>query len=242
MRGGRVSVTRRFAPRPLPTVAAAALIALTLWLGVWQTHRAEEKTVRQALLEAREKDPAVTLTGSLGTAEMLLFRHVRARGRFNGDGQVYIDNKVDGGRAGFHVVTPLRIEGSGVVVLVNRGWVARGPQYPEPPAVTIPAGDVLVEGLATVPPARVLELSRDTVTGKVWQNLAIAKYAQAFRVEVLPVVVLAVPAGAGLVAVTESPDAGIARHQEYALTWFSLAITVLVLWIALNIEKVPRGD
>jgi surfeit locus 1 family protein len=55
-------------------------------------------------------------------------------------------------------------------------------------------------------------------------------------------VVLAVPAGAGLVAVTESPDAGIARHQEYALTWFSLAITVLVLWIVLNVEKVPRGD
>ena len=237
-----MSFARLFAPRPVPSVAAAALIALTLWLGVWQTHRAEEKTVRQALLEAREKEPAVTLTGSVGTAEMLLFRHVRARGRFNGEGQVFIDNKVDGGRAGFHVVTPLRLEASNAVVLVNRGWIARGTQYPQPPPVAVPEGEVIVEGLATVPPARVLELSRETVTGKVWQNLAIAKYAQAFRVEALPVVVLAAPAGSGLVAVTESPDAGIARHQEYALTWFSLAATVLVLWIVLNFEKVPRGD
>lgn len=237
-----MSAARRFAPRPVPSVAAAALVALTLWLGVWQTHRAEEKTVRQAQLEAREKEPAVTLTGSVGTAEMLLFRHVRAKGRFDGDGQVFIDNKVQGGRAGFHVVTPLRLEASNAVVLVNRGWIARGPQYPQPPPVAVPEGDVVVAGLATVPPARVLELSRDTVTGKVWQNLAIAKYAQAFRVDALPVVVLAMPAGAGLVAVTESPDAGIARHQEYALTWFSLAATVLVLWIALNFEKAPRGD
>ena len=237
-----MSAARRFAPRPVPSVAAAALVALTLWLGVWQTHRAEEKTVRQAQLEAREKEPAVTLTGSVGTAEMLLFRHVRAKGRFDGDGQVFIDNKVQGGRAGFHVVTPLRLEASNAVVLVNRGWIARGPQYPQPPPVAVPEGDVVVAGLATVPPARVLELSRDTVTGKVWQNLAIAKYAQAFRVDAFPVVVLAMPAGAGLVAVTESPDAGIARHQEYALTWFSLAATVLVLWIALNFEKAPRGD
>ena len=232
---------RRFAPRPVPTVAAAVLVALMLWLGVWQTHRAEEKTARQALLEARAREPAVTLTGRVPSAEPLLFRRVRAKGRFVEHAQIFIDNRVDGGQAGFHVVTPLRLESSGSVLLVNRGWIARGPRYPEPPAVAVPEGDVLVEGIATVPPARVLELSRDTVTGNVWQNLAIAKYAQRFRVDTLPVVVLATPAGNGLRAVTESPDAGIARHQEYALTWFSLAATVLALWIALNFEKVPHG-
>ena len=64
--------------------------------------------------------------------------------------------------------------------------------------VPIPDGEVVVEGIATVPPARVLELSRETVTGNVWQNLAIAKYAEHFRVRALPVVVLAAPAGEGL--------------------------------------------
>ena len=225
----------------MPTIAAAALIALTLWLGVWQTHRAEEKTVRQATLEARAKEPAVTLTGAVDAAEPLLFRHVRAKGRFVNDGQVFIDNRVHAGQAGYHVVTPLRLDATGAVLLVNRGWIARGPRYPDPPAVAIPEGDVVVEGIATVPPARVLELSPDTVSGNVWQNLAIAKYAQRFRVHALPVVVLAAPAGGGLTAVTEAPDAGIAKHREYALTWFSLAATVLVLWIALNIEKVPRA-
>ena len=47
----------------------------------------------------------------------------------------------------------------------------------------------------------------------------------------LPVVVLASPPAPGLAAVEERPDAGIAKHREYALTWFSLAATVAALWV-----------
>ncbi len=53
----------------------------------------------------------------------------------------------------------------------------------------------------------------------------------------LPVVILADTPGAGLAAVTESPDAGVAKHREYELTWFSLAATAAVLWIALNLRR-----
>jgi len=37
--------------------------------------------------------------------------------------------------------------------------------------------------------------------------------------------------------VREKPDAGIAKHQEYALTWFSLAATAFALWIVLNVRR-----
>ena len=92
-------------------------------------------------------------------------------------------------------------------------------------------------GLATLPPRRVLELSGNTVAGDVWQNLSIERYRDVRRMSVLPVVVLADPTGPGLVAIREQPDAGVAKHREYALTWFSLAITVAVLWIVLNLHK-----
>ena len=123
---------------------------------------------------------------------------------------------------------------------MNRGWVARSPSYPVPPAVQVPAGDVTVEGLATVPPARVLELSADTVSGNAWQNLSIARFAAGAGRPVLPVVVLAASPGPGLAAVEERPDAGIAKHREYSLTWFSLAATVAALWLGLNLHRVPR--
>ncbi|HEX4943069.1 MAG TPA: SURF1 family protein [Usitatibacteraceae bacterium] len=226
-----------FAPRVVPTLAAVAMVALTVSLGRWQADRAQEKAGRQALLEARVAEAPARLTGMARSAEDLLFRRVRAEGRFVPTGQIFIDNRIHGGRAGFHVVTPLAIGGAGPLVLVIRGWVARSVAYPAPPDVPVPAGEQVVEGLATVPPARVLELSTETVAGNVWQNLSIARYAKLAGRDVLPVMILASPPAPGLVAVEEKPDAGILKHREYSLTWFSLAATVVALWVGVNLRR-----
>lgn len=226
-----------FAPGLVPTAAAVAMVALTLWLGNWQMNRAQEKRERQALFEARSNDTPVRLTGAVPSAEPLLFRRVRVAGTWMGDRQFYVDNRIREGRAGFHVVTPLAIEGTDAAVLVNRGWVARGPEYPRPPRIEVPSGRVEVTGLATRPPARVLELSAETVAGDVWQNLSVERFAAHARLALLPVVVLADAPAPGLAGVREAPDAGIAKHVEYAFTWFSLAATLVVLWIALNLKR-----
>lgn len=226
-----------FAPRAWPTIGAAVMIALTLALGTWQTQRAREKQARQALLESRIDETALVLTGSVASPDALLYRRVRAAGRWMAQGQIFVDNQIVGGRAGFHVVTPLALEEGRSALLVNRGWVARSADYPRAPRVEVPAGRVEVAGVASLPPRRVLELSPDTVAGNVWQNLSIERYGKQTGIAVLPVVVLADPAAPGLVAVREKPDAGVAKHREYALTWFSLAATVLVLWIALNLKR-----
>jgi surfeit locus 1 family protein len=201
-----------FAPRLIPTAAALAMIALTLWLGNWQMNRAQEKRERQALFEARSHDTAVRLTGAVPAADPLLYRRVTVTGTWMADRQFYVDNRIREGRAGFHVVTPLAIDGAGAAVLVNRGWVARGPEYPRAPRVAVPAGRIEVAGMAIRPPARVLELSSETVAGDVWQNLSIERYAAHARLALLPVVVLADAPAAGLAPVREVPDAGIAKH------------------------------
>lgn len=222
----------------MTTVAAAGFIALTLSLAFWQVNRAGEKSRRQALYDARLADAPVRLTGSVASPDALLFRQVRASGEWIAHHQVFIDNQIRGARAGFHVVTPLRIEGSRDAVLVNRGWIARSRDYPRPPAVDVPQGRVEVSGLATRPPARYLELSSETIAGSVWQNLSLERYRRHTGLEVLPIVVLMDSAPPGLSVVREQPDAGIARHHEYALTWFALAATALVLWVALNLRRI----
>jgi len=225
-----------FEPRLVTTAAAAGFIALTLWLGNWQVNRAQEKRERQALFEARINDTPVQLTGSVA-ADSLLYRRVRASGRWIAERQFYVDNQIRGGRAGFNVITPLAISGSSIAVLVNRGWIARDAAYPRAPRVPVPEGAVDVGGLAIRPPARFLELSPQAVAGDVWQNLSIERYGAASGLTLLPVVVLQESVAPGLVAVRETPDAGIARHVEYAFTWFSLAATAFVLWVVLNVRR-----
>jgi surfeit locus 1 family protein len=226
-----------FEPRVVPTAAAAGFIALTLWLGNWQVSRAQEKRERQALFEARMNDNPVQLTGTVRDAEALLYRRVRAAGKWLSGRQFFVDNRIRDGRAGFHVITPMQVADGPGVLLVNRGWIARDGGYPRPPSVAAPEGAAAVAGIAIRPPARFLELSPQAVTGDVWQNLSIERYGAHTGLQLLPVVVLADRAGAGLVAVSEVPDAGIAKHVEYAFTWFALAATAFVLWIVLNLGR-----
>jgi surfeit locus 1 family protein len=227
-----------FTPGLVPTIAAAAFIVLTVYLGRWQAHRAEEKLARQAEYETRLDAPAVQLTGAIDAAGPLVYRRVRAVGRWLAERQVFVDNKVHAGRAGFEVVTPLALAGGRAAVLVNRGWIERDANYPRPPRVDVPAGEVAVTGLATEPPARFIELGPGAISGNVFQNLTVERFREWSGLTVLPIVVLADAPGPGLAAVTEQPDAGVEQHRQYEATWFLLAGTALILWIALNLRRV----
>ena len=79
----------------MATIAAALLIALTGWLGNWQTNRAEEKRARQALFEARMAETPLRLTGSVASHEPLLYRRVEAHGRWMPGRQIFVDNPAE---------------------------------------------------------------------------------------------------------------------------------------------------
>ena len=100
----------------------------------------------------------------LQQAEDLRFHRVVARGYYDARNQVLIGNRVHEGRVGYHVITPLRIEGGEVRVLVNRGWV---PQREDgaPPPIDVPAG--LVEAGGSVMYVEPLEVSLEDAYLKV---------------------------------------------------------------------------
>jgi surfeit locus 1 family protein len=232
----------QFRPGLLPSMAALMALALTLYLATWQQGRAGEKRLLQSTFDQRAADAPVTLGADARDAIALRYRQARAAGLWDARGQIFIDNKFDPlGRVGYHVMTPLKLSGGAgsrdVYVLVNRGWVARGPSYPLPPVVSIPEGNVSISGMISLPNARFLELARHRETTNVWQNLTIERYATAMKIDVLPFVLLAGAAvGSGLQPVTERPDARVEKHVEYMLTWYSLSLTIVLLWVGLNLR------
>jgi len=83
-----------------------------------------------------------------------------------------------------------------------------------------------------------LELSAETVQGKVWQNFTAQRFRERTGVELLPLVVLQQGGNAqGLVRVKAEPDFGILRHYGYAVQWFALAATALVLYVVLKFKR-----
>ncbi len=232
----------RFRPGIVPTAAAVAFCALTVALGLWQTRRALEKEALQARLERLGAERPLALPARPIAADDYALRRVVARGVYADRFTILLDNRVHGGRAGFHVLSPLRIAGGDVHVLVNRGWVAAGRTRAALPETPAPAGDQTVEGLATVPSERVYELAPDSVAGRVWQNLLLDRYRAWSTLELQPIVIQQTnDAGDGLVREWDRPDAGAGRHRAYALQWFALAGLAVVLYVVLNLQRPASG-
>jgi surfeit locus 1 family protein len=230
---------RNFRPGIVVSLLALAGLALFISLGNWQMRRADEKLARQALFEARQAS-TLSLPGRLVEAGQYEWARISARGEFVADKTVLLDNKIAHGRAGFQVVTPLRLEGGSLTLLVNRGWVAAGPRREVLPEIKTPAGPQQLEGVAVVPTARFVELGKDAAApeGRVWQNLTLARFAQWSGLSLQPVVMQQTnETSDGLERAWEPPNLGADKHRSYALQWYSMAVLILVLYVFLNFRK-----
>lgn len=236
---------------PVPTVAAAAVIAATCALGNWQLNRAHEKIARAERLQELAAQPPVTLTTAPAPGG-LADRTVRVTGRFEANRSVLLDNRPHGNgadsRAGFLVLTPLQIRSDGAAarsVLVLRGWLPRDVQdrtriAPFP----TPAGEVTIEGtaLAAVPKVYSLGQPASAEAGqRIRQNVDLAAYAAETGVALQPIVIeQRTDTGDGLARDWAPADLGADRHYGYAFQWFGLAALTLVLVVALGWRRARR--
>ncbi|MFZ5555155.1 MAG: SURF1 family protein [Pseudomonadota bacterium] len=228
----------RFRPPLWATLLAATGMVLTLAAGNWQLNRASQKESLQADLDRRAAEPVVSLPAAPVDAQALLHRRVTVTGKFAPEHTIYLDNRVHGGRAGYHVLTPLRIGGAQRHVLVNRGWVAGSGRREELPMVPTPAGEVTVEGVVADASQRVVELSASTVQGRVWQNLHFDRYQADAPFPLQPMVLLQTSdTGDGLVREWPRPDARVHVHRSYAGQWFLFSALIVVLYVVLNLRR-----
>ncbi|MBE0613331.1 MAG: SURF1 family protein [Burkholderiales bacterium] len=229
---------RRFRPAFMPGVAALAGIALTVSLGNWQTHRAEEKLARGHSLDDAARRVERALPSSPVEVRDYEFARVSARGEYSARYTVLLDNKVLHGTPGYQVLAPLKLAGGERYVLVNRGWVAAGTRRDILPEIRTPAGMVTVEGIAVVPSSHIFELDTKTEEGIVWQNLVLARYAKWSGLKLQPVVLQQTSDTAdGLLRVWTRPDTGADKHRGYAFQWYSLATAILISYVAFSFKR-----
>jgi surfeit locus 1 family protein len=222
----------------------AVLLPLFLYLGYWQLQRAEEKRLLQEEYDTRANGPAVQVERQVQRAEELRFYRVVARGHYETDHQILIDNRVHQGRVGYHVITPLRLENSEVRLLVNRGWIAIGEGRDRLPAIDTPAGLQQITGVATVPAEKYFTLAKpEPGWQRVWQNMEMMRYTAAVPFPVQPVVVLLDPdISGGFTRDWSRLDAGISVHQGYAFQWFMLAAALASIYLFMSLRRRGAGQ
>jgi surfeit locus 1 family protein len=218
-------------------VAAIAGVLLSAAAGNWQLNRAHEKERLQAAYDQGEAAAPVVLTAQPETVDRLRLRRVEVEGEFVPSAMILLDNKVYRKAVGYQVIMPLRIRGSSMHVLVNRGWVVAGADRRVLPAIVTPATTVSVSGIAVVP-GRFLELAEIDVSVPVWQNLTIDRVQDRWKLDMQPVVIEQVnDLGDGLVRSWPRPDFGIAKHYGYAVQWISLCALIIFLYVFFHVRR-----
>jgi surfeit locus 1 family protein len=224
-----------FRPRGWALAAAALACAAGIALGNWQARRAEEKRVVRERLEAALKSPPIEIGSAAIEAKPYVLKRVAARGRFVAEHTVYLQNRIRRGRVGYEVLTPLRISNSEFHLLVNRGWT-------EAPKASTPPGEVRIEGIALERLARMLQLKEEPKS-RVRQNLDLAAYAAETGLRLQPLIVEQhSDTGDGLARDWPRPDAGIEKHQGYALQWYSLAALAVALALGFSFRRIEASS
>ncbi|MGH8691191.1 MAG: SURF1 family protein [Burkholderiales bacterium] len=203
-----------FRPRGWALALAAAACAAGIALGNWQSRRADEKRALGAQVQ-----------------------RIAVHGEFLPERSVLLDNKLRGKRVGYEVVTPFRLA-EGIHVLVNRGWIEAPPRRDQLPEVTTPRGRIRVEGVMLARLPQPLKLGA-AAKGRVRQSLELKEFAVETGLP-LQAFVIEQHAGIadGLLREWPRPDAGVEKHQGYALQWYSLAALAVVLAIVLSFKKI----
>lgn len=231
-----------FRPSWVPSVLALCLLGLLVTLGLWQVERSAEKQRMIHKFALRTMDFPVEIDARQQSAAGLQFRSVIGKGRYDAGHQYLLDNRTYRGRAGYHVLTPLRIsEDAGV--LINRGWVAWGERREQLPEVAAPEGELSVQGIVAIPSQNAFLVGTAGYESGGWprvvQRVELTTIERQLGYSLLPYVVqLDVADPHGFVREWQ-PYVGIdpERHRAYAFQWFSLALALAVIYFVVNTQR-----
>lgn len=235
-----------FKPTLWPTVVTLLLLPLMTGLGLWQLERANWKQVLVDTNEGRSRLSPIALRPGAEISDEVQYRRVFARGYYDMEHQLLLDNKTYQGHAGYHVLTPLRLAESDAVVLVNRGWVPLGKSRSELPELPGTDGEVLVDAVIKLPPMKLFRLAdvdeANTGWPKVVQQVEMGELEQLLGVKLEPLTLL----------LDKDDEFGFIRdwkavygvtvdkHRAYAVQWFTLAAVLLIIYISVNSRRISN--
>lgn len=218
--------------------------ALFVTLGLWQLGRAQQKLELQAAFDRAGSGARLALMLASPAPDLLATHEASARGAYDAQRQLLLDNQSRERVPGYRVWTPLRLA-SGGVLIVDRGWVAADPDRRKLPDLAVAAGEREVQGYWRPLPEPGLRLDADPCSERDFPRvLSYPTRAQlecVLDAEVADGVLLLDPAQPeGFVREWTLPNpVPPARHYAYAAQWFAFAATLLFLFVKFSLKRLP---
>ena len=235
----------RFRPLFWPTVFTVPVVLLCLGLGLWQIERLFWKRELISQRQAAVAAAPIVAPRSLEKARNLEFHPIIDEGVFLHAKEIFLGATSEAGRNGYQVLTPLQ-ESGGRIVFVNRGFIPAELKDPAKRSDGQIPGAVRVQGLLRLPPAEkpawFLPDNRADLNYWFWVDLPAMAAADGLdRVAPFYIDADATPNPGGW------PKGAVTRlalrndHLQYAITWFSLAVALIVIYFLYHRRHVRSG-
>jgi surfeit locus 1 family protein len=234
----------QFRPTLWPTLMSVPAFLMLVGLGAWQVERLAWKGALIRTLEERTAAAPIALPSGAGDIEATEYHRVRLEGEWLNDHELYLTGQTYNGQAGWDVITPFRTR-DGETALVDRGWV---PFERKDPA-SRKQGQI--EGPATVEAILFRDLRRgyfqpdNEPERNLWffiDTQAMAKAAGLAAVKPYVLAALRTPIPGGFPVGGEIKVALRNEHLSYAITWFSLAIGLLVIYVLYHTKRIEEDS
>lgn len=221
-----------FRPLLWPTIFLSVSLPILLWLGTWQLQRLEWKLALTSQMEARLGAPATDIAGATpGFSDE--FRRYSVAGVFDKGAEFHWLTTSDAYGIGYLIFSPFEMP-DGRRVIVNRGYV---PALLKDAIGDRRGGSATFEAIARIPETPGSLDATNDVEANIWftrDTVVMAELAGGGNY--LPVYLEQL----GEVPENVWPKPGAARvklvnnHLDYALTWYGLAVVLLVIYLVFH--------
>ena len=227
---------RFFRPMLGPTLVTIIGLIILCGLGTWQVERLYWKRDLMATIAARMDEPATEIPPQADwpslDLKLIEYHHVKLAGHFLNDKELYYFTTDEEGTSGFDVVTPLKLD-DGRTILVDRGFVPQELKDPSKRVLGQIEGPAELTGVIRAPQQRGIFTPNDDIVGNMWFTRDPQAMAQALALEnVAPFYVEAdaTPNSGGFPVGGQTKITIPNNHLQYAITWYSLALVLLVIY------------
>ena len=217
-------------------------------LGFWQLNRLDERREFNLHTQSQLDAAVLQLDQNVLSSDLedMEYRKVSVRGDYYFEEQVYLRNQVwvnqYGVREnGYHLLTPLKIRGTQMIVLVDRGWI---PEITRAEKYEI-KGEVAISGYIRLSESEGFGLVHDpTLTPgeeglKIWNLVNLERISQQSSLEYLPVYIMLLADGDESLPYQDEFYLELSEggHLGYALQWFSFAFVFVFGYLFLVFKR-----
>ena len=225
-----------------PTIFSVLSLIILISLGTWQVKRLiwKEKIIDFYIKQFENK--VINLNHINDLTGDIQYRKVKATGIFLNEKEIHITGKTYEGNAGFHVVTPFKMN-NGKLVLINRGWVSEKYRNKDTRSFSLINEETYVTGIVRMPQKKGYFVPDNDPENNFWftiKPVEIKKYLQLNSTDFFNNFYIDALRDGKKIELPIGVKGKLNfrnQHLNYAITWYSLALVLTIIYFSYHFSE-----